>query len=88
MTSEQIHPAINAALAASPLVATASAASFDLLRTDVLYRLSPIAHVRFDYPDWPASVTLYLLLAAAGFAAVGVTLTRLDRRVPAERKLL
>ena len=58
-------PALNAVLLASPIVATAAAANIDLLRTPTLYRLSPIAHTRFDYPEWYVATAAYLLTAAA-----------------------
>ncbi len=62
---------VNAALAASPIVANASAANVDVLRTDLLYRISPLAHRRFDYPTWYAALALYgavLLISVAGTA--------------------
>jgi hypothetical protein len=60
---------VNAALAANPIVASASAADVDLLRTDLLYRISPLAHRRFDYPTWYSPLALYgavLLVSVAG----------------------
>ncbi len=51
--------AINGALLASPLVATAAAASIDIFRTPALYRLSPIAHLDFQYPVWEQAFALY-----------------------------
>ncbi len=71
-------PVVNAVLAANPVVATAAAADIDLLRTDVLYRLSPIAHRQFDYPSWQATTVAY-----GGFALLtwGVVTIR-DRRSP------
>lgn len=62
---------VNAALMASPIVSTASAADVDLLRTDLLYRISPLAHGRFDYPSWFAPLAAYgtlLLISLAGTA--------------------
>ena len=62
---------VNAALMVSPIVSTASAADVDLLRTDVLYRISPLAHGRFDYPSWYSPLALYgtlLLISFAGTA--------------------
>ena len=56
-------PLVNVALIASPLVGTTSAAHLDLLRSDVFYDLSPVAHRRFDYPDWRAASALYLAVA-------------------------
>jgi hypothetical protein len=62
-------PVVNASLLASPLVATAASVNFDILRSDILAHLSPIAHRRFDYPTWYASSLVYLgaaLLLLAG----------------------
>lgn len=50
---------VNAALSANPLVAAASAADVDLLRTDLLYRVSPLAHRSFDYPSWYSPLAVY-----------------------------
>lgn len=64
-------PVVNAALAASPIVSAASAADVDLLRTDLLYRISPLAHGHFDYPTWFAPLAVYgtlLLISLAGTA--------------------
>ena len=64
-------PIVNAALIASPIVSAASAADVDLLRTDLLYRISPLAHGRFDYPSWFAPLAAYgtlLLISLAGTA--------------------
>jgi hypothetical protein len=55
---------IELALIASPLVAVASAAHVDLVRMDVLYQISPLAHMRFDYPAWETACGLYLMLAS------------------------
>ncbi len=69
-------PFVESALAASPLVATASAARVDLLRTSVLYHVSPIAHTQFDYPTWQAAAGLYLLVALASFGGVARAVRR------------
>lgn len=64
-------PIVNAALLASPIVSAASAADVDLLRMDLLYRISPLAHGRFDYPAWFAPLAAYgtlLLISVAGIA--------------------
>ena len=42
---------VNVALAASPIVAITSAGSVDVLRSGILYDLSPIAHREFTYPS-------------------------------------
>lgn len=72
-------PVVNLALAASPLVATSSAAHVDVLRSEPLYHLSPIAHRRFEYPQWYSASALYASIAAAGFFAA----SRARRRAPA-----
>ncbi len=62
---------VNAALSVSPIVSVASAANVDLLRTDLLYRISPLAHLRFEYPAWNSPLLLYgvvLLVSVAGTA--------------------
>jgi hypothetical protein len=59
-------------LIASPLVVVASAAHIDIARTDLLYQISPLAHIQFDYPTWGRASALYLAVAFACF--VGVTL--------------
>lgn len=63
-TSEIPVALLNAALAANPLVATTAAARVDLFRTDLLYRVSPLPHVLFEYPDWQRSSTVFTALAA------------------------
>ena len=64
-------PVVNAALIASPIVSAASAAGVDIFRTDLLYRISPLAHGRFDYPAWFTPLAAYgtvLLISLAGTA--------------------
>jgi hypothetical protein len=60
---------VDLALAASPVVACASAANIDLLRTGVLYHVSPIAHIQFTYPEWYSAAALYTLMASSCLAA-------------------
>jgi hypothetical protein len=72
--------AINAALQTSPMVAVAASADIDILRMEWLYRLSPLAHIRFDYPAWHATCAWYLSLALVATAA---TVFRLTRTSPA-----
>ncbi len=60
---------INTALFTNPIVATASALNLDILRTEVLYRLSPIAHRTFDYPAWPEATMAFGFAAMIGFGA-------------------
>lgn len=64
-TAELCETAINAGLLASPPVAITSAAGIDLLRTDVLYQLAPVAHRRFAYPTWQMTAAAYGALAVA-----------------------
>ena len=59
MAADLPTPIVNAALSANPIVAAASAADVDLLRTDLLYRLSPLAHRSFDYPSWYFPLAVY-----------------------------
>jgi hypothetical protein len=61
---------LNVALVASPLVAITSAAQIDLVRIDVLYQISPLAHLGIDYPVWSVVSVSYLVLAAVCFAGV------------------
>jgi hypothetical protein len=67
---------VNAALSASPIVATASAADVDLLRTDLLYRISPLAHRRFEYPRWYSPLVWYGLLLLVSIAGTARSLRR------------
>ena len=59
---------VDFALLASPLVAVASSAHIDLVRMDVLYQISPLAHLGTEYPDWQVAVASYV---AAGFVCLG-----------------
>jgi hypothetical protein len=67
---------VNAALSASPIVATASAADVDLLRTDLLYRVSPLAHRRFEYPRWYSPLVWYGMLLLVSIAGIVGSLRR------------
>lgn len=80
-TSSLPERAINAGLLASPLIAVTSAARIDLLRSAGLYHLSPIAHRRFEYPEWSAVSAWYLCVA--GCCLAGMVL-KLRRDGPAE----
>lgn len=55
---------VDGALLASPLVTTAAAADIDILRTDVLYQVSPLAHVRTAYAEWYLATGVYLVFTA------------------------
>jgi hypothetical protein len=54
---------IAAGLAANPLVSVASAADIDIVRSDVLYQISPLAHMQIDYPAWSLATACYLAVA-------------------------
>jgi len=63
-------------LTASPLFVAASAAQIDLLHSDLLYQISPLAHVQIGYPTWTVATACYLLAAGIGI----LTLTAAKRR--------
>jgi hypothetical protein len=64
--------ALQAGLMASPFVAAASAAQIDVVRLETFYQISPLAHMRVDYPTWQAACGWYLAVGCVCF--VGVTL--------------
>ena len=66
-------PIVNAALSANPIVAAASAADVDLLRIDLLYRISPLAHRSFEYPAWYSPLALYGAVLVVSLAATART---------------
>ena len=68
---------LDGALILNPLVAVASAASFDLFRTELLYQLSPLAHRHVDYPAPATAFVTYILFA---FALLLLTARRFNRR--------
>ena len=76
--SDLPRPVVDVALLASPLVTTSAAAGIDILRTDILYRVSPLAHVGTEYSEWYAASTAYL-----AFTAVCLATTALLRRTSA-----
>lgn len=61
---------IDGALLASPLITTAAAADIDLLRTDVLYQVSPLAHVGTTYPAWYVATGVYFMFTAVCLTGV------------------
>ena len=71
------RPMIDAALAASPFVAITSAAHIDIIRTDALYSISPLAHLQVKYPAWDAACGWYLGVALLCFLGLR---WRLDAR--------
>jgi hypothetical protein len=62
-------PMLKAALLASPVMTVATAAHVDLVRTDIWYQISPLAHIRLEYPAWSTVCGSYLLAGCAGFLA-------------------
>jgi hypothetical protein len=65
-----LPPAVlNAALLASPVMTVATAAHVDLVRSDIWYQISPLAHVRLEYPAWGTVCVSYLLAGCVGFVA-------------------
>jgi hypothetical protein len=64
------RPLVDAALLASPFVAVASAAHVDILRMDLLYQISPLAHLTIEYPAWHTAALWHLAAAAAGFVSL------------------
>jgi hypothetical protein len=64
---------LKAALLASPVMTVATAAHVDLVRTDIWYQVSPLAHVRLEYPTWGAVCGWYLAAGCAGFVASAIS---------------
>jgi hypothetical protein len=62
-------PILNAAVLASPVITVATAAQVDLVRSDIWYQISPLAHVRLEYPAWGTMCGAYLAAGGAGFFA-------------------
>ncbi len=75
---------LNAALLASPIVATASSANIDIFRTDPLYQLSSLAHTRIDYPTPGAAFAWYVVAALLLFVGTALQIRR-DGMSPIER---
>jgi len=63
-----IPPAVlKMVMLASPVMTIASAAHVDLVRSDIWYQISPLAHVQVEYPTWGAVCGAYLLVGCVGF---------------------
>ncbi len=73
-------------LGASPLMVVATAGQIDVLRTDAVYQISPLAHVQMQLPAWPLVVAAYLTIAAAG-AVVLLRLSSDSTKVPLRHSL-
>lgn len=52
-------------IAGNPLVAMSSSAGIDIVRMDLLYKISPLAHLGVDYPPHYGTAAAYLAIAAA-----------------------
>jgi hypothetical protein len=66
----ELPPALlKTALLASPVMTVATAAHVDLVRADIWYQISPLAHVRLEYPAWGTVCVSYLLAGCVGFVA-------------------
>jgi hypothetical protein len=74
-------PVLTAALLASPVMSVASAAHVDLVRSDIWYQISPLAHIQVEYPSWGTICAAYLLAGCTAFLAVTRHRTG-RRRVP------
>ena len=80
---------VDGALLASPLVMTAAAAGIDILRTDLLYQVSPLAHIGSEYSEWYAASAVYLTFTAACLSMTSVlTRRRSLSRSPSERSVV
>jgi len=66
---EMSPPMLKAALLASPVMSVATAAHVDLVRSDIWYQISPLAHVHLEYPAWTTVCGSYLAAGGAGFFA-------------------
>jgi hypothetical protein len=62
-------PMLKAALLASPVMSVATAAHVDLVRSDIWYQVSPLAHVHLEYPAWTTVCGSYLAAGGVGFVA-------------------
>jgi hypothetical protein len=58
---------IDLALAANPLITMASAAHIDVMRMDLPYQMSPLAHIQVQYLSWQAACASYLSVAGLCF---------------------
>lgn len=71
---------LQAALTASPFVAVATAAQIDVVRLETFYQISPLAHMRVDYPSWQSVCGWYL---AVGLVCVVGVMRRFMNGGPA-----
>ena len=73
---------VAAGLTASPLVAVAAAGQIDLLHSDLLYQISPLAHIQVDYPTWTLATGCYLAAAGVFMVAFAATNRRIAMSSP------
>jgi hypothetical protein len=69
VVGEMSPPMLKAALLASPVMSVATAARVDLVRSDIWYQISPLAHVHLEYPAWTTVCGSYLAAGGVGFVA-------------------
>jgi hypothetical protein len=68
--SEAPRALLDLAMTASPLIAMTSAAHIDIVRMDMLYVISPLAHLQVSYPSWQTACAAYSLVAALCFGGM------------------
>ncbi len=76
---------LQGALFVNPIVTTAASAHIDIFRTELLYQLSPLAHIQFDYPATGRAFTGYVLIAGVLFAGTAHQVRRKLRGFSSER---
>ena len=72
---------LKAALLASPVMTVATAAHVDLVRTDIWYQISPLAHIGLEYPTWSTVCGWYLLAGCAGFVASALATPKTGQKI-------
>lgn len=68
------RPVIAAALNASPVVVLSTAAQIDIVHLDLLYQISPLAHLQIDYPAWQLAGAGYMTMALVCLMALAYML--------------
>lgn len=76
---------LKAALLASPVMTVATAAHVDLVRTDIWYQVSPLAHIGLEYPAWSTVCGWYLLAGCAGFVASAIATAKAGQKISEQR---
>jgi len=72
---------LKAALLASPVMTVATAAHVDLVRSDIWYQVSPLAHIGLEYPTWGTVCGWYLMAGFAGFVAAAVATPKAGQKI-------